>query len=77
MPFLSTRTSLLGHLVTADGLRPYPLKLKAILEMVTPTDAIDVRLFIGMTGFYRSYIGKFAKTCEPLYNLTRIETKFI
>jgi hypothetical protein len=66
----------LGHLVKADGLRPDPLKVKAILEMETPTDATDVRSFIGMTGFYRSYIDNFAKTCEPSYNLTRIETKF-
>jgi hypothetical protein len=66
----------LGHLVTANGLRPDPLKVKAILEMETPEDATDVRSFIGMTGFYRSYIDNFAKTCEPLYNLTRIETKF-
>jgi len=29
-----------------------------------------------MTGFYRSYIERFAKTCEPLYKLTRLEEKF-
>jgi hypothetical protein len=74
--FLQKELVYLGHLVTADGLRPDPLKVKAILEMETPTDATDVRSFIGMTGFYRSYIDNFAKTCEPLYNLTRIETKF-
>jgi predicted aspartyl protease len=66
----------LGHLVTAEGLRPDPLKVKAILEMETPNDATDVRSFIGMTGFYRSYIEGFAKTCEPLYKLTRLEEKF-
>jgi len=66
----------LGHLVTAEGLRPDPLKVKAILEMETPNDATDVRSFIGMTGFYRSYIDSFAKTCEPLYKLTRLEEKF-
>jgi hypothetical protein len=41
--FLQKELVYLGHLVTADGLRPDPLKVKAILEMETPTDATDVR----------------------------------
>jgi len=61
----------LGHLVSADGIKPDPKKISAILEMPIPSDVTGVRSFIGMCGFYRSYIRNFAKICGPLYDLTK------
>ena len=38
----------LGHLVSADGIRPDPKKIEAILKMPGPTDVTTVRSFIGI-----------------------------
>ena len=61
----------LGHLVSADGIRPDPKKIQAILEMPEPVDVTTVRSFIGCCSFYRSYINTFSQLCHPLYELTK------
>ena len=66
----------LGHLVSAEGIRPDPKKVKAILEMPVPKDVTGVRSFLGMCGFYRNYVYNFAKTCQSLYDLTKDFVKF-
>ena len=66
----------LGHIISADGLRPDPKKIQAILEMTEPSDVTGVRSFIGMCSFYRSYVKNFAQTCYPLYNLTKESVPF-
>ena len=66
----------LGHIVSAEGIRPDPKKIQAILEMPEPVDVTTVRSFLGMTGFYRNYIKNFSKICHPLYELTKNDVKF-
>ena len=66
----------LGHLVSADGIRPDPKKIQAILDMPIPSDVTGVRSFIGMCGFYRGYVSNFTKICEPLYGLIKEGVKF-
>jgi hypothetical protein len=43
--FLKTELSYLGHIVTSDGVRPYPGKVKAINEFPTPKNRTDVKSF--------------------------------
>ena len=38
----------LGTIITADGMKPDPDKVKAIVDIPTPTDKADVRCFLGM-----------------------------
>ena len=67
----------LGHLVSADGIRPDPKKIKAIVAMPTQSDVTGVRSFLGMCGFYRNYVYNFAKICQPLYDLTKDHVRFV
>ena len=39
----------LGHLISKDGLKPDPAKIKAVLEMPTPTDVASVRRIVAFT----------------------------
>ena len=39
-------------------------------------DVTELQSFLGMVGYYRKFIPKFAKICSILYNLTRIGVKF-
>jgi len=44
---LKTELSYLDHFVTNKGVKPDPLKVKAIKEFPTPRNKKDVRSFLG------------------------------
>lgn len=67
---------LLGYLVSGEGIRPDPEKVKAILNLAPATEKTEVRSFLGMTGYYRQCIEDYAKIAEPLIRLTRDKEPF-
>jgi hypothetical protein len=74
--FLQPEIPFLGHIVSAEGLKPDDSKVKAVKEMSEPKDRKAVRRFIGMCTFYRRFINKFSQICRPLYELTKESVKF-
>ena len=44
--------------------------------MKPPTNQKGVREFLGMVGYYRKFINRFADTARPMTKLTRKDTKF-
>jgi len=66
-----TKIQYLGHLVTADGIKPLPDKLDAIRHFPVPKCLRDVRAFYGLASYYRWFVKDFAKIAEPLSSLTR------
>jgi hypothetical protein len=51
-------------------------KVKAIRTFPLPRNVRDVRAFLGLAGYYRSFIKDFAAMSKPLTLLTRKDTKF-
>lgn len=45
-----------GHLITADGIRPTPKKVEAVLNFPRPTTAKELKRFLGTINFYRRFI---------------------
>ena len=41
----------LGHVISAEGLRQFPKKVKAITEMQKPQDVTQLRAFLGMVQY--------------------------
>ena len=66
-----TEIQYLGHLVTADGVKPLPDKLDAIRHFPVPKCLRDVRAFFGLASYYRRFVKDFAKIAEPLSSLTK------
>ena len=66
----------MGHLLTTEGIKPQFEKVKEVHEMKPPTSPKGVREFIGMVGFYRKFISRFAYAARPLTKLTRRNFKF-
>ncbi|MCP3663191.1 MAG: RNA-directed DNA polymerase [Gammaproteobacteria bacterium] len=64
----------LGFIVTKDGLKPDPEKVRAVMNMPTPTDQTGVRSFLGMASFYRRFIPNFAKIASPFTSLPKSPT---
>ena len=66
-----------GHIWSADGLRPDPVKTQGIRDMPSPTSKEELETVLGMA----TYLGKFAPNLSdvtaPLRDLTKKENAFI
>lgn len=66
----------LGYVVSADGLRVDPEKIKAIVDIPVPRSQKEVRQFTGMASWYRRFISNFATRIHPLTSLLRRRSQF-
>ena len=55
----------LVNIVTPEGFKPDPKKIKAIQGMERPTTVTEVRRFIGMIQYYRDLWPKRSHTLQP------------
>ena len=62
-----------GHLISEDDISPLPDKLDSIKNMPVPKCVKEIRQFLGLTGYYRKFVPRFADISRPL---TRKETTF-
>ena len=74
--FFKKHIQYLGHLVSGDGIEPLPEKLEAVENMPPPKTPKEVRQFLGLVGYYRKFVPKFADIARPLTNLTKQDIKF-
>ena len=74
--FFKKELHYLGHLITTDGIKPQLEKVEAILDLKPPTTQKGVREFLGMVGYYRKFINRFADAARPITRLTRRDVKF-
>jgi len=51
----------LGHVVTKEGIKVEPQKVKAITEWLMPTNITEIRSFLGLIGYYRRFVKDFSK----------------
>ena len=61
----------LGHIISADGIRPDPEKVKAILEAPLPCDQGQLRSFLGSITYLTQYVPHLAIVIAPLRKLTQ------
>ena len=62
----------LGHLITEEGIRPNPEKVRAIEEMVWPDTTEKMSSFLGLVSYYRAFIENCSTIAEPLHVLARL-----
>ena len=46
----------LGHVISANRIKPAPEKNKSIVELSHPTNIVGLRLFLGLAAFVRKFI---------------------
>ena len=56
----------LGHFVTADGIKPLPEKIKAIVDFPAPNSLRQLRRYLGLVNFYRRFVPSCAHNIQPL-----------
>jgi transposase InsO family protein len=74
--FLRKEVSYLGHIITDDGVRPNPEKIKAVQEFPQPQCPKDIKSFLGLVSYYRRFIKDISKISKPLTNLLKKDTLF-
>ena len=74
--FFKRHIQYLGHLVSGEGIEPLPEKLESVRKMPPPTTPKEVRQFLGLVGYYRKFVPKFADIARPLTNLTKQDVPY-
>jgi transposase InsO family protein len=67
--FLMKEVAFLGHLVSQQGIRPDPAKVETIRKRKPPENYKEVRSFLGLMGYYRTFIKDFTVLAAPLREL--------
>lgn len=63
--FLRKEVGYLGHIVTPNGVKPNPEKIKIIKNYPIPKTVKQIKSFLGLIGYYRKFIKDFAKLTKP------------
>ena len=61
----------MGHLLTAQGLKPDPKKVEAILKLPTPKSKEDIERLNGTVNYLAKFLPRLSHVMEPLRRLTQ------
>lgn len=75
--FLVPKLAYLGHVISEDGIKPNPIKLKAVRDFPKPTNKTELKQFLGLAGYYRKFVKGFSKITSCLTQLLRKDQDFI
>jgi hypothetical protein len=68
---------LLGNIVSHDGIRPNPTKVKAILDMQPPKNVKDIQNLTGCMVSLSHFISRLGEKGMPFFKLLKASEKFV
>ena len=74
--FFKSEIHYLGHLISPEGISLLPNKLDSIRHMPVPNSTKEIKQFLGLTGYYRKFVPRFADISRPLTTLMKKDAKF-
>ena len=74
--FFKKHIQYLGHLILAERIQPLPEKLESIAKMPAPKNPKEVKQFLGLVGYYRKFVPRFADISRVLTHLTKKDVEF-
>lgn len=64
--FAATEVKYLGHLISKGTIRTNPRKVEAVAEWPEPKNIKQLRVFLGLVGYYRRFINGYGVLTKPL-----------
>ena len=75
--FKMSHLEFMGHVLSARGIGPAEVKVKAVVDACEPTNAPEVRSFFGLVNFTARSIQDLATVSAPLRQLTKSGEPFV
>lgn len=75
--FFKKHLHYLGHLISAEGIKPIKEKLVSLEKMPPPRTPKEIKQFLGLAGYYRKFVPRFSDIARPMTALTKKDTEFI
>lgn len=75
--FAQDRLEYLGHIVSADGLRKNPEKVRALVQMPAPCDKEGVKRLQGFLSWVVTFVPNFSTLFEPISRVMKSNVEFV
>lgn len=69
--FLQSKLEYLGYEISEHGLRPGQKKIDAVSKYKEPTNVHELRMFLGLTSYFRKFVRDYATLTYDLYCLLK------
>ena len=69
--FFRQQVTYMGHVISADGLKPSEERVNAIVKIPTPENVKEMESFIGKLNYDGKFLPSFSTICAPLNRLRR------
>ena len=74
--FFKHQVTYLGHVISADGLKPSEVRIDAIVKIPTPENVKQLESFIGKLNYYGKFLPSFSTICAPLNRLRKQDVEW-
>ena len=61
----------LGHIVSHEGVKVYPNKIKALMDQTIPKILKNLKGLLGLRGYYHKFVWKYGRIVAYLTKLTK------
>jgi hypothetical protein len=74
--FWMKHVAFLGHVISKGGISMDPSNVQDVLSWNAPMSVGDIRIFLGLAGYYWRFIKGFSKISKPMNELLEKDKKF-
>ncbi|KAG7301015.1 hypothetical protein JYU34_015388 [Plutella xylostella] len=75
--FMVDEVKYLGYIISKDGIKTDPEKVKTMVEMAPPENVAELRSFLGLVNFYGKFIKNMSQILAPLYELLKKDVSWV